>query len=215
MHLSDVTPKLTLANRITIARIISIPGFVTLLLYYGSGASQGGANEYLRWSATVLFVLCSVTDALDGYIARSRNQRTRLGAILDPIADKALLLSGLVLLSISWTDGAGHPLFHPDIPVWYLIMVVSRDVLIVIGSIVIDLAVGHVVVTPRISGKISTFLQMAIIVWVLFGGPAREFLYLLVPAAVCTLISTVQYVTDGIRQLEKAHPHEVHGKPRA
>jgi CDP-diacylglycerol--glycerol-3-phosphate 3-phosphatidyltransferase len=198
-----MTANLTLANRITLARFMLIPVFILLTLYYMRSATGNTPNEMLRWSALMVFVITCLSDALDGYFARSRNERTRLGTLLDPLADKSLLLSALILLTGPW--GA---CFNPHLPVWYVLLVISRDVALIAGAILIHVAVGHTEVRPRVTGKLSTFFQMGLIIWVLALGPARWFLWLLWPSAAFTLISALQYITDGIRQLEKTHAHE-------
>lgn len=209
MDMHDVRMTLTLANRITIVRFLSIPVFVTLVIYYAASAHDGTANEYLRWAATLVFAAASLSDALDGYFARSRRERTRLGAILDPLADKTLLVSALILLSIPWGDPPDRLIFEPHIPLWYTLLVISRDAVLIIGSMVIHFTVGHLEVGPRWFGKASTVFQMLIIVWVLTGIPGRQpFLWLLILASACTLLSAAQYLVDGIRQLERAHAHE-------
>ena len=103
---------LTLANKITLARILGIPVFVLLMIYYVMGLQRGAPNEYLRWSSLVLFVVVALTDALDGYVARSRDEITHLGRILDPLADKALLLSSLIMLT-----RPSIPALQPQIPI--------------------------------------------------------------------------------------------------
>lgn len=198
-----LTANLTLANRITLGRFLLIPVFILLTLYYMRSATGKFPNEMLRWSALMVFVVTCLTDALDGYFARARNERTRLGTLLDPLADKSLLLSGLVLLTGPW--GA---CFNPHLPVWYVLLVITRDVALIAGAILIHVAVGHTEVRPRASGKLSTFFQMGLICWVLAQGPARWFPWFLWPAAAFTLLSTIQYASDGIRQLEKTHAHE-------
>lgn len=198
-----ITANLTLANRITLGRFLLIPVFILLTVYYMRGASANAPNEMLRWSALMVFVVTCLTDALDGYFARSRNERTRLGTLLDPLADKSLLLSGIVMLTGPW--GA---CFNPHLPVWYVLLVISRDVALIAGAVLIHVAVGHTEVQPRVTGKLSTFFQMGLIFWVLAQGPARWFHWLLWPAAAFTLLSALQYVSDGIRQLEKTHAHE-------
>ena len=197
------TPHFTLANRITIGRIMMIPVFVLLTIYYIASAGDGTPDEWLRWAALVVFVATSLTDALDGYFARSRNERTRLGTLLDPIADKSLLLSALILLTGPWSR-----IFQPHLPIWYVLLVISRDMILVSGSILIHIHCGHTEVQPRISGKLATFFQMGLIVWVLGCGPARGFAWVLGLAAGCTLLSAVQYIIDGVRQLEKPHAHD-------
>lgn len=198
---------MTLANRITISRIMLIPVFILLTIYYMTSVSNGVPNEWLRWASLVVFIVTSATDALDGYFARSRNERTRLGTLLDPLADKSLLISALILLTGPW----GRSVFAPHLPVWYVLLVISRDVLLIAGSILIHIHAGHTEVRPRISGKLSTFFQMGLIVWVLSSGPHQGFIWLLGLAAACTLLSSVEYLVDGVRQLEKPHAHD---KPR-
>ena len=201
--MTDWRPQLTLANRITISRFLLIPIFLLLTLYYMISVSDNAANELLRWAAVLVFLITCLTDALDGYFARVRHERTRLGALLDPLADKALLLSGLLLLTGPWGR-----IFQPHLPVWYVLLVISRDALLILGAVVIHFTVGHMEVRPRAAGKLATFFQMGLILWVLSGGPHRGFAWVLASAAACTLISAFQYVADGARQLEKAHVHE-------
>jgi CDP-diacylglycerol--glycerol-3-phosphate 3-phosphatidyltransferase/cardiolipin synthase len=197
------TAKLTLANRITIGRFLLIPVFILFTVYYMLSVSNGFPNEWLRWAAMMLFVITCLTDALDGYFARSRNERTRLGALLDPLADKSLLVSALLLLTGPWGR-----CFNPHLPIWYVLLVISRDVILIAGALLIHFAVGHAEVRPRIAGKMATFFQMGLILWVLASAPARGFRWLLWTAAACTLVSALLYISDGIRQLEKAHAHE-------
>ena len=193
----------TLATKITISRILLIPVFVLAAVYYTLGVSAGRPNEALRWSAALVFLVACFTDALDGYVARRRNQRSRLGTLLDPVADKALLLTGLIMLTGPWSGA-----FNPHIPVWYVLMVFSRDIILAVGTAIIHVSVGHAVIEPRWSGKASTLFQMAIIAWVLIGLPKHLFDWVIGAATLCTLVSAAQYVIDGVRQLEKAHPHE-------
>ncbi|MEI6564928.1 MAG: CDP-alcohol phosphatidyltransferase family protein [bacterium] len=197
--------NLTLANRITIGRFLLIPVFILLTLYYILSVSENDPNELLRWGALMIFVITCLTDALDGYFARSRNEQTRLGTLLDPLADKTLLISSLLLLTGPW----GH-CFNPHLPLWYVLLVISRDVLLVSGSVIIHITVGHTEVKPSLSGKLATFFQMGLILWVLIQGPVTGFMWVLWAASGFTLISAIQYISDGIRQLEKAHVHEKH-----
>src|SRR5437773_43324 len=86
---------MTTANKITLVRIAMIPVFVALAIYYGESVRRGAPLEWQRFAAILVFLLAAVSDGLDGYVARRYNQRSRLGVILDPIADKGLLLSGI------------------------------------------------------------------------------------------------------------------------
>src|SRR5687767_13798430 len=117
---------MTTANKITIFRICLVPVFVLLLLRYFRTS-----DEMVRWAALATFVLAAITDGVDGYIARNYNQMTRLGAVLDPIADKTLLLSALLILSLV---GQTQLL---AIPPWVLGILLSRDVLVLAGGVVL------------------------------------------------------------------------------
>src|SRR6188474_3440269 len=96
---------MTTANKITVVRILMIPVFVTLAIYYGQSIQEGDPQDWQRFAAIAVFLLAAVSDGLDGYVARRYNQRSSLGMILDPIADKGLLLSGIITLSLtSWSE---------------------------------------------------------------------------------------------------------------
>ncbi|MEI8139289.1 MAG: CDP-alcohol phosphatidyltransferase family protein [bacterium] len=199
-----LTANLTLANRITIGRLLLIPVYILVTLYYIQSVNEHHPEEMFRWFALMLYVITCLTDALDGYFARSRNEITRLGTLLDPLADKTLLISSLILLTGPW----GQQCFNPHLPLWYVFLVISRDVFLVIGAVVIHVAVGHTEVKPRLSGKIATFFQMILILWVLGQASIAGFPWLLWSAAGFTLVAAYQYIADGIRQLEKAHAHK-------
>jgi len=191
---------LTLANKITITRIFAIPLFVLVLLYYINIVSKGGFVPALRWIAFFIFVSIFLLDALDGYLARKRKEITNLGKLLDPIADKSLLISALILLSSANAEKA----FDPYLPVWFVLIAISRDIILIVGALVIQNIAGKVIIQPRISGKITTFLQGISIVWVLLGLWSKPFLWLLFITAFFTCISAIQYLLDGIKQLEKS-----------
>lgn len=156
---------MTTANKITLVRILMIPAFVTMALYYGESIKRGNPLEWQRYTAIAIFLLAAVSDGLDGYIARRYNQKSALGVILDPIADKGLLLAGIITLSISnWSDV--DPQFG-QFPTWFPVLVISRDAVILIGSAVLHLLNGKVRVRPTWTGKVATVLQMAAIAWVM------------------------------------------------
>ena len=143
--------------------------------------------------------MASILDGVDGYIARHYDQCSELGAILDPLADKLLLVSGVVVLSFD------HRPFLESIPLWLTGIIIGRDVLMVIGLVVIQITVGKVTVRPRWVGKVATVLQMIVVLWVLLKWPQGLLDVSILGAAVCTAISGALYVWDGIRQLS-AHP---------
>jgi CDP-diacylglycerol--glycerol-3-phosphate 3-phosphatidyltransferase len=188
---------LTLANKITIARMLFLPVFILLILYFEKSVARQEMNIYLRWTATGVFLGIFLMDALDGYVARKRKEITRLGTLLDPLTDKAMLLSALVLLSLP------SAAFECDLPAWFVVLVISRDVILVGGALIIQNLVGNVTVRPRITGKATTFFQAVVILWILLGLEPRVFISIVGIAAGLTFLSGIQYVYDGIRQLEK------------
>src|SRR5438105_7167953 len=190
---------MTTANKITLVRILMIPAFVTMAIYYGQSIQRGVPLEWQRFSAICIFLVAAVSDGLDGYVARRYNQRSRLGVILDPIADKGLLLSGVITLSISnWSEIDPH---YGRFPIWFPVLVITRDIVIVVGSVVLHLLNGTVRVRPSWTGKVATVLQMAAIAWVMLQLRLLPLPYVVAAAGLFTLISGMIYVRDGVRQL--------------
>jgi CDP-diacylglycerol--glycerol-3-phosphate 3-phosphatidyltransferase len=185
---------MTTANKVTILRILLIPFFVVAVLYY-----VNNGNEFHRLLAVICFAVASICDGVDGYIARRYNQRSELGAILDPLADKLLLVSGVVLLSFN------HEPRLETIPLWLTGTIIGRDLLLLAGLLVIQMVVGKVIVRPRLIGKVATVLQMAVVLWILLKWHSPSLLLLTATAALCTGVSGLLYVWDGSRQLS-AHP---------
>src|SRR5881409_3408651 len=140
-----------------------IPVFVALAIYYGESVRRGDPQEWQRFAAIIVFLLAAASDGLDGYVARRYNQRSSLGVILDPIADKGLLLSAIITLSISnWSE------LDPDygsFPTWFPVLVISRDAILFVGAGVLYLLIGKVHVKPNWTGKVATVLQMVAIGW--------------------------------------------------
>lgn len=196
---------MTLANKITVTRLLLIPVFVVFAAYYSASITAGAENVTYRIIALIVFATASLSDAIDGYIARHFNQSTPLGRFLDPVADKLLLLSGVVTLSVTnW---------HAGLPIWFAALVIARDVVISIGVLIIHLTSGKARVKPLIAGKICTFLQLSCVCWVLIDfwsinsrpWPLEVLIYL---AAAMTLITGYLYLRDGIHQLrESGHTH--------
>jgi CDP-diacylglycerol--glycerol-3-phosphate 3-phosphatidyltransferase len=203
---------MTTANKITITRIMMIPVFVMMALYYGRSVQHGSPQEWQRWTAIAIFVLAAASDGIDGYIARRYNQKSRLGVVLDPLADKGLLLSGIITLSFSnW----GY-----EFPVWFPVLIVARDVVILAGTLTLHFLNGSVRVRPSWTGKTATALQMVAIAlcmlqwnwfqktlaigrWKLDFGSLDLAVWL---AGFFTLVSGFGYVMSGIAQLhDKGH----------
>jgi cardiolipin synthase len=193
---------MTTANKITLFRILLVPFFVGQVLYYINGAS-----DLYRYLAVMSFVLCAGSDAVDGYIARRYNQRSELGTILDPLADKLLLVSGVVLLSFD------HAPMLEKLPIWLVSTIAGRDVLLVLGWFVIHAVCGKVTVKPLLLGKVATVLQMATVLWVLLKWHSTWLNYLCVAAALTTGVSGLLYFWDGARQLSASPTSSASSKP--
>jgi len=185
---------MTTANKITILRILLIPFFVVEVLYY---TKEG--HEIHRLLAIISFAIASICDGVDGYVARHYNQRSELGAVLDPLADKLLLVSGIVVLSFD------HDPYLESVPLWFTGTIIGRDTVILVGLLLIRLVVGKVKVRPRMIGKIATVLQMIVVLWILLKWGESWLRVLTLAAAICTGLSGFLYVWDGSRQLS-AHP---------
>jgi CDP-diacylglycerol--glycerol-3-phosphate 3-phosphatidyltransferase len=196
---------MTTANKITILRILMVPVFVWLTLDYIRDHQRGIAAEWERHLACALFVLAAVSDAVDGYIARRFKQKTELGTFLDPLADKLLLVSALLLLSVRYKDGSPFAM----LPLWFPMLVVSRDVILLVGSVLIHMLAGQVAVRPRFVGKCSSFFQMIVLAWVLFKIDQPSYHWPLYAAGVFTLISAIWYIFDGVKQLNAHEPKKL------
>ncbi|MEI6715160.1 MAG: CDP-diacylglycerol--glycerol-3-phosphate 3-phosphatidyltransferase [Verrucomicrobiota bacterium] len=216
---------MTTANKITLTRIALIPVFVLFTIYYGISFAAGKPQEWLRWAGVGAFGLAALSDGLDGFIARRYNQRTELGVLLDPIADKGLLLAGIITLSFSgWAY---------ELPVWFAILVVARDLIVGMGALVWVLLQGTTIaVRTTWTGKMATALQMVTLVAVMWqpaflrlpvggdGAIGRFFeakgwhvVWLDLPviiAALFTAVSGIGYSARGLTQMHLGG----HGDPK-
>ncbi len=189
---------MTTANNITILRILLIPAFVVEVLYY---VETG--NEIHRLVAILCFAVASILDGVDGYVARRYHQWSELGTVLDPLADKLLLVSAIVLLSFNHPDRFGV------FPLWLTGIIIGRDVLLGIGALVIRSVVGKITVRPRLAGKVATVFQMLVVGWLLLRWDLAchgTFLKVwIIGAGLFTGISALYYIWDGTKQLG-THP---------
>ncbi|MGA2138482.1 MAG: CDP-diacylglycerol--glycerol-3-phosphate 3-phosphatidyltransferase [Verrucomicrobiia bacterium] len=188
---------MTLPNKITIARILLIPVFVWLTLDYIRDYQKEQELEGQRVLACAVFAIAAISDAVDGYIARRYHQKSELGTFLDPLDDKALLVSELILLSIRFKDGT--PFYQ--LPLWFPVLVVSRDLMLLGGTVLIHMLAGRVTARPRIVGKCATFFQMIVLGWVLLKVERPSYEWPLYAAGFFTLVSGIWYIFDGMKQL--------------
>jgi len=183
------------ANKITIFRILSTPFFVGTILYYSP------QRDYLRFLSLGVFVLASLSDAIDGYIARTKGQKTKAGTILDPLADKLLLSSAFICLYAKESLNSGL-----NLPLWIVLVVISRDLIILLGSVVIFIVKQNLILVPTKWGKFTTALQMLAIISALLRLEITGYIWLV--TAVLTVISGIQYIRGGFKVL---YVNENHG----
>jgi cardiolipin synthase len=177
-----------LANWLTVLRIVLIPVFVTLLVYDRAG------------TALLVFLAAAATDSLDGWVARRAGSQSRLGAFLDPAADKLMVSASFVTLT-----------YLGILPFWITAVVISRDIILVVGAVAIHMAGARVHPRPTRTGKYATFLQFVTVL------TALAVPYLPVPgvlsvvtwlAAAFTLASGMQYIVQGVGFLNAAQAAE-------
>ncbi len=180
---------LTLANQLTLGRLLLVPAIVILVIY-----------GYNGW-ALIAFIVAGITDALDGVIARRSGQRTDLGALLDPMADKLLLMSTFVVLTV---PGLG---LVNQLPVWLTVLVISRDVSIVVTVAVVNLAVERFTFTPSIFGKVATVVYVVTGITTLFFNYLGQRSFLVDVTIYASLLVTVgsglHYILHAARALNR------------
>jgi cardiolipin synthase (CMP-forming) len=136
------------ANRITILRILLIAPFISCMLQINDLEWSEHIRHLIRYSAVALFFLMAVSDFLDGYLARKNGQTTKLGAFLDPTADKLLITSASLLLAMRHTGVAGFIL-----PPTVVVLIIGKDILILLGFLIIYFLTGKIRVVPVFAGK--------------------------------------------------------------
>jgi cardiolipin synthase len=179
---------LNLPNFISVARIILAPIFIILSI-----------NQDFGW-ALFIFVVAATSDAIDGLLARLLQQRTVLGSYLDPAADKMLTTSAYVMLAIL-----------NFIPGWLAVIVVSRDVIIILGIMILFLTSHPLEIRPSLASKLTTTFQFGTVVFTLFSKHAAFQVPFLIDiliwgTAVATVVSGMQYVGRGIKIFNKGMP---------
>jgi len=173
---------MTIPNLITAVRIILAPVFIIFLI-----------NDDLT-SAFFLFLVCMASDCADGMIARLLNQKSKLGTYLDPLADKLLLVAAFVVLAA-----------RGNLPSWLTVMVISRDIMILLGVLVLFLNGFNLSIKPSIISKINTCFQFSTVVAVLareyLPFPAVDYVYLYYVTALFTVASGLDYMRYGFQMM--------------
>jgi CDP-diacylglycerol--glycerol-3-phosphate 3-phosphatidyltransferase/cardiolipin synthase len=185
---------MTFATKLTVLRLLLVPVFAFLAISYGLSTAAGTTDETLRWAAFWVFVTAAATDGIDGLIARHFNQISELGAFLDPIADKALMVSAVLILTFfDWG------MEDCRIPLWFAVLVVLRDSVILAGIRVMWSARKKVEIRPHWTGKVCTFFLFVVLGWVMLRITELSPAYPCAFAAVFILLSMLQYIRQGMR----------------
>lgn len=177
---------MNIANKISTFRILSVPFFIACLVYYTP------QKIYLKDLALIIFILGVISDGLDGFIARRAKLQSKAGLILDPLGDKLLLMSAFIFLS---------PMSKLDLhfPLWASFIVISRDLIIIMGAVVIYMVKQTIDVYPTKWGKLTTTFQMLSVICVLLQWKLAGWVWW--PAIIFTVISGFDYVKRGFKIL--------------
>ena len=197
---------INLPNLLTMFRMVLIPVFVSLLFYQKFGWALG------------VFMLAGATDGLDGLFARRFDQKTQLGTILDPIADKLLLVSSFIVLSMPSISPQPLPRHFP-VPFWVTAAVISRDIFIIVGAAAINIVTGFKRFRPSWLGKVNTTIQILAIAAILIAAsmpPVRGYL----PTVYTTvfafaIFSGIHYVYFASRLLNEDRRQNEEEEPQA
>jgi cardiolipin synthase len=181
---------MNLANRFTLIRLFLTPIFVLAVLY------RREDNLLLANLPLMIFLIAISTDAIDGFIARRYGQTTRFGAVLDPLADKFLLIAAFTALTFTKTIPP-----HFRIPLWVLIIVLTRDIFLLTGASIIYMVFEYIEFKPSVLGKITTFLQTMTILAVLLRFNHSYVIW--TGAAIFTVLSGIQYLARANRILSE------------
>ncbi len=187
MQHSNALRWVTISNALTCLRLVLTPWVMTSI--HGQ-----------QWcSAFIIFIIASATDVLDGYVARAFNEQTQLGTLLDPIADKCLLLGTFCMLVF-----AQSAFFH--IPLWFFIIIVCRELMMFIGSLLLLFKYKGATMQPLIWGKAATFLQIIFVAWLFicyFLGLYSQTIHniLLVLLSFFSLLSLYHYIRRAVQEV--------------
>jgi CDP-diacylglycerol--glycerol-3-phosphate 3-phosphatidyltransferase len=198
--------KLSWANRITILRIFLIIPFVSLMLKINDPKLTAAGQAAMRYGAIIVYLVMAVSDGLDGYLARTKKQITRLGAFLDPVADKLLITSACLLLASQRAGVDGFTL-----PPTVVVLIIGKDLFLLIGFAILYLITSQIRIVPALIGKIATALQLSMVAAILIAPEVATFFdgwlwFLRVlwwSAASTAILATVVYIRNGSRYIEQ------------
>jgi len=198
--------KLNWASRITIFRILLIAPFVSFMLKTNDPALSPGEQNAMRYISIVIFLVMAISDGIDGYLARRKKQVTKLGAFLDPIADKLLMTCACLLLA----SQRGHV---PDflLPPTVVVLIIGKDLFLLIGFTIVYFITSQIHIVPVFIGKLATALQLSMVAGILIAPEVSGVLpgwiwFLRVlwwSAAGTAILATLIYIRNGSRYIEQ------------
>jgi len=198
--------RLSWANRMTILRILLIAPFVSCMLKINSPTFSEAMRNAIRYVSFGIFLVMVFSDALDGYLARTRKQISRLGAFLDPVADKLLITSACLLL-VSQRGHVGEFLLPPTV----VVLIIGKDLFLIIGFGIVYCITSQFVIAPALVGKIANALQLSMVAGVLIAPEISAVLpgwiwllrTLWWSAAGTAILATLIYIRNGSRYIEQ------------
>ncbi|HUU19371.1 MAG TPA: CDP-alcohol phosphatidyltransferase family protein [Sedimentisphaerales bacterium] len=208
--------KLSWASRITILRILLIIPFVSFMLKINDPALSTLAQNAMRYVSIAIFLVMAVSDGIDGYLARRKKQITKLGAFLDPIADKLLMTCACLLLA----SQRGHVedfLLPPTV----VVLIIGKDLFLLIGFTIVYFITSRIHIVPVFIGKLATTLQLSMVAGILIAPEVSGVLpgwiwflrFLWWSAAGTAIITTLIYIRNGSRYIEKYEQRLVNNRP--
>ena len=198
--------KLSWASRITILRILLIVPFVSFMLKINDSGLNPGAQNAMRYVSIFIFLVMAISDAVDGYLARIKKQVTKLGAFLDPIADKLLMTSACLLLA----SERGH-VQEFLLPPTVVVLIIGKDLFLLIGFLIVYFITSQIHIVPVFVGKLATALQLSMVAGILIAPEVSGVLpgwiwFLQVlwwSAAGTAILATLIYIRNGSRYIEQ------------
>jgi len=199
--------RLSWANRMTILRILLVAPFVSCMLKINDAELSANMRDTIRYVSFCIFLIMALSDAFDGYLARTKKQITQLGAFLDPVADKLLITSACLLLSSQRGKVSNDFLLPPTV----VVLIIGKDLLLIIGFVIIYFLTGQLLVAPALIGKIANALQLSMVGGILIAPEISAVLpgwiwFLRTvwwSAAGTAILATLIYICNGSRYIEQ------------
>jgi len=198
--------KFSWATRITIVRILLVVPFVSIMLKINDAALGDAAQNAMRHTAIIIFLIMAVSDAIDGFLARIKNQITKLGSFLDPVADKLLITCACLLLASKKGHVSGFLL-----PTTVVVLIIGKDLLLLIGFVVVYFMTSRFFIAPAFVGKLATILQLSMVTGILIAPEVSAlwpgwiwFLrFLWWSAAGTAILAILVYIRRGSRYIQQ------------